>query len=158
MTPPSPPLDLSKIRHELRTPINHILGYCDILLEEENTPDSVRADLLRIHDSGRHLMSLISHYFDEKTFAILKLDSHQLCHELRTPVNHIIGYSELVAEQAADNGCTRFIPDLQKINQAAKTWLDLMEEHLLPTAAANQTDHPTLDPGVGFVTPIPKSA
>ncbi len=159
MIPPSPPLDLSKIRHELRTPINHILGYCDILLEDDGTPASVRADLLRIHDSGRHLMSLIAHYFDEKTFTTLKLDSHQLCHELRTPVNHIIGYSELVAEQAADNGCTHFIPDLQKINQAAKTWLDLMEEHLLPAATApNQTERLALDPGVGFVTPVPKSA
>src|SRR5687768_4020960 len=148
-TPPS--LDLSKIRHELRTPINHILGFCDILLEEDNVPAAVRADLLRIHDSGRHLMSLIAHYFDEKTFATLKLDSHQLCHELRTPVNHIIGYSELVAEQASDNGCAHFLPDLQKINQAAKTWLDLMEEHLLPAAAgAEQPERLAVDAGVGF--------
>lgn len=159
MTPSSSPLDLSKIRHELRTPINHILGYCDILLEEEDTPASVRADLLRVHDSGRHLMSLIAHYFDEKTFATLKLDSHQLCHELRTPVNHIIGYSELLEEQASETGCTRFIPDLKKINQAAKTWLDLMEEHLLPAAlGSGQSDHLAVDPGVGFVTPVPKSA
>jgi phosphoserine phosphatase RsbU/P len=159
MTPPSPPLDLSKIRHELRTPINHILGFCDILLEEDNVPPSVRADLLRVHDSGRHLMSLIAHYFDEKTFATLKLDSHQLSHELRTPVNHIIGYSELLQEQAGDTGCTHFIPDLQRINQAAKTWLDLMEEHLLPASlGVGQPDHLALDPGVGFVTPIPRSA
>jgi phosphoserine phosphatase RsbU/P len=159
MTPPSPVLDLSKIRHELRTPINHILGFCDILLEEDNVPAPVRADLLRIHDSGRHLMSLIAHYFDEKTFTTLKLDSHQLCHELRTPVNHIIGYSELLQEQAPDTGCARFVADLQKINQAAKTWLDLMEEHLLPTVAgADQPEHLAVDPGVGFVTPVPKSA
>jgi len=104
-------------------------------------------------------MSLIAHYFDEKTFATLKLDGHQLCHELRTPVNHIIGYSELLEEQAAESGCTRFIPDLKKINQAAKTWLDLMEEHLLPAAlGSDQPDHLAVDPGVGFVTPVPKSA
>jgi sigma-B regulation protein RsbU (phosphoserine phosphatase) len=159
MTPSPAPLDLSKIRHELRTPINHILGFCDILLEEEKVPASVGADLRRIHDSGRHLISLIAHYFDEKTFTTLKLDSHQLSHELRTPVNHIIGYSELLQEQAADHGCAHFIPDLQKINQAAQTWLDLMEEHLLPAAIApGERDHLAIDPGVGFVTPIPKSA
>src|SRR5262245_60547954 len=125
-------LDLSKIRHELRTPINHILGYCDILLEEEVPSPSFRADLLKIHNGGRQLLSLINHYFDEKTFATLKLDAHQLFHELRTPVNHIIGYSELLEEQAPEIGCTAFVSDLQKIKRAAETWLALMEEHLIP--------------------------
>ena len=27
-------VDLSRVRHELRTPINHILGYTEMLLEE----------------------------------------------------------------------------------------------------------------------------
>ena len=37
---PSTPrkLDLSRIRHDLRTPINHILGYCEMLLVEESVP------------------------------------------------------------------------------------------------------------------------
>ncbi len=151
-------LDLSKIRHELRTPINHILGYCDILIEEELPSTSFRADLLKIHNGGRQLLSLINHYFDEKTFATIKLDAHQLFHELRTPVNHIIGYSELLEEQAPEVGCAGFIPDLQKIKRAAETWLALMEEHLLPVHSSNPEETLSIDPGVGFVTPIPKSS
>ncbi|HTG43775.1 MAG TPA: SpoIIE family protein phosphatase [Verrucomicrobiae bacterium] len=150
-------LDLSKIRHELRTPINHILGYCDILLEEETIPDSFRSDLAKIHNGGRQLLSLINHYFDEKTFAALKLDAHQLFHELRTPVNHIIGYSELLEEQARETGCANFIPDLRKINKAAETWLALMEENLLPVRMEAGVERLVLDPGVGFLTPAPKS-
>jgi phosphoserine phosphatase RsbU/P len=151
-------LDLSKVRHELRTPINHILGYCDILLEEESIPGAFRSDLLRIHNGGHQLLSLINHYFDEKTFSTLDLDAHQLFHELRTPVNHIIGYSELLEELAGDCGGASFVSDLRKINAAAHTWLALMEEHLLSSPADPGTGRPVVDPGVGFVTPVPKSA
>ena len=35
---PARKLDLSKIRHDLRTPINHILGYCEMLQEDEQLP------------------------------------------------------------------------------------------------------------------------
>lgn len=150
-------LDLSKIRHELRTPINHILGYCDILLEEDSVPKSFRADLQKIHNGGKQLLSLINHYFDEETFASLKIDAHQLFHELRTPVNHIIGYSELLEDQAPEMGCDAFVPDLQKINRAAETWLSLMEEHLLPGCSAAGTQGIALDTGIGFVTPEPRS-
>lgn len=157
--PEPPALDLSKIRHELRTPINHILGYCDILLEEDSVPGAFRADLLKIHNGGRQLLSLINHYFDEKTFLTMKRDLHTLFHELRTPVNHIIGYSELLEEQASEAGCAHFAPDLHKINLAAQTWLSLMEEHLLPAPAAGGMEGGIqLDPGIGFVTPVPRSA
>jgi phosphoserine phosphatase RsbU/P len=155
MTSPPGQLDLSKIRHELRTPINHILGYCDILLEDETVPAGFRADLRKIHDGGLQLLALINHYFDEKTFANMKLDMHQLFHELRTPVNHIIGYSELLEEQAGESGGATFLSDLRKINLAAQTWLALMEEHLVPNSTEARL---AVDPGVGFVTPIPKSA
>ncbi len=154
-----PAFDLSKVRHELRTPINHILGYCDILLEEESIPPGLRSDLLKIHGGGRQLLYLINHYFDEKTFAKLKLDAHLLFHELRTPVNHILGYSELLEEQAPEAGCpVSFVADLQKIRRAAETWLALMEENLIPTAAGRAGGALSVDPVLGFVTPIPKSS
>lgn len=149
--------DLSKVRHELRTPINHILGYCDILLEEERLPESFRADLSRIHSGGRQLLLLINQYFDEKTFAAVKLDVHQLFHELRTPVNQIIGYSELLEEQAREAGFDTFIPDLQKINRAAETWLQLMEENLLPVRMEAGIEKLGIDPGVRFPMPLPVS-
>jgi len=36
------------MRHELRTPINHILGYCEMLMEEEQFPKAHAEDLRRI--------------------------------------------------------------------------------------------------------------
>ncbi len=38
-----------------------------------------------------------------------------MSHELRTPLNAIIGYSELLMENAEDDGQDGYIPDLKKI-------------------------------------------
>ena len=53
-----------------------------------------------------------------------------MSHELRTPLNAIIGYSELLAEEAEDNGHTDLIPDLEKIHVAGKHLLGLINDVL----------------------------
>lgn len=53
-----------------------------------------------------------------------------MSHELRTPLNAIIGYSEILQEDALDLGEQAFLPDLQKIQQAAKHLLALINEIL----------------------------
>ena len=49
-----------------------------------------------------------------------------MSHELRTPLNAIILYSELLQEEASDEGDQRSIPDLQRIRSAGKHLLDLI--------------------------------
>ena len=128
-------LDLSRIRHDLRTPINHILGFCEMLQEEEGMPEDFQPDLKKIHAGGRQLLALIQEYFDEATFEEKRHDLHRLCHELRTPVNHIVGYAELIEEEAEERGLAQMLPDLRKIADAGHTWLGLMEEYLVRPAA-----------------------
>ncbi len=53
-----------------------------------------------------------------------------LRHDLRTPINQIIGYSELLMEETEDAGHDAYAPDLTKINQAAKTLLNLINDNL----------------------------
>lgn len=53
-----------------------------------------------------------------------------LRHDLRTPINQIIGYSELLLEESADAGHDDYAPDLQKIRTAAKTLLNLINDNL----------------------------
>src|ERR1051325_2623339 len=130
--------DLSKIRHDLRTPINHILGYCEMLQEDEQLPEEFAPDLGKIHAGGKQLLALIAEYFDEETFETKRGDVQRLCHDLRTPVNQIIGYSEMLQEDAVELGRKKYIPDLQKIRHAAAAWLGLMEEHLLPVGAGSE--------------------
>jgi signal transduction histidine kinase/CheY-like chemotaxis protein len=49
-----------------------------------------------------------------------------MSHELRTPLNAIIGYSEMLHEEAEDRGQSRFLPDLEKIRDAGKHLLSLI--------------------------------
>jgi signal transduction histidine kinase/CheY-like chemotaxis protein len=53
-----------------------------------------------------------------------------MSHELRTPLNAIIGYSEILLEEAEELGQDNFMPDLEKIGQAGKQLLELINEIL----------------------------
>src|SRR5262249_36276848 len=53
-----------------------------------------------------------------------------MSHELRTPLNAIILYAELLQEEAEDQGVETFIPDLEKICNAGKHLLALINDVL----------------------------
>ncbi len=53
-----------------------------------------------------------------------------MSHELRTPLNAIIGYSEMLQEQAEEEGHPGYIPDLGKIHSAGKHLLALINDIL----------------------------
>jgi signal transduction histidine kinase len=53
-----------------------------------------------------------------------------MSHELRTPLNAIIGYSEMLMEEAEDQGAKGITPDLEKIRGAGKHLLGLINEVL----------------------------
>ncbi len=53
-----------------------------------------------------------------------------MSHELRTPLNAIIGYSEMLREDAEDQGYEDFIPDLGKISSAGHNLLALINDIL----------------------------
>ncbi len=53
-----------------------------------------------------------------------------MSHELRTPMNAIIGYSEMLAEDAEDDGLDEMVSDLEKINVAGRHVLGLMNDIL----------------------------
>jgi signal transduction histidine kinase/CheY-like chemotaxis protein len=53
-----------------------------------------------------------------------------MSHELRTPLNAIIGYSEMLIEEAEDEGDTAPVADLQRIRTSGKHLLGLINEVL----------------------------
>ncbi|MFO7763998.1 MAG: response regulator [Wenzhouxiangellaceae bacterium] len=53
-----------------------------------------------------------------------------MSHELRTPMNAVIGYSEMLKEEAEDQGAQDFIPDLDRICKASKHLLHLINDIL----------------------------
>jgi PAS domain S-box-containing protein len=53
-----------------------------------------------------------------------------MSHELRTPLNAIIGYSEMLREQAEEDGASAYAEDLEKIRAAGRHLLSLINEVL----------------------------
>ncbi|HUN53179.1 MAG TPA: ATP-binding protein [Candidatus Sulfotelmatobacter sp.] len=66
---------LAKMSHQLRTPLNAVIGYSEILLEDaDETGDAMeKADLKRINRAGRHLLSLVADVLD-----MSKIDSDNI--------------------------------------------------------------------------------
>ena len=67
--------------------------------------------------------------------------SSEMRHALRTPLNQILGYVDLVSEDAQDAGAETLLPDLGRIKAAA---LDLLGqiEAIIPSAIPEQFDEP----------------
>ena len=61
----------------------------------------------------------------------------QLRHDLRTPVNHIIGYSEMLLEDAEESGHDSSAGDLKKIRGAAQALLGLINTRLSSSGVAD---------------------
>lgn len=126
---------LAKLRHDLRTPAAHILGYAELLRElaEESGARRFLPDLGRIEMAGRRLIDLIRDELSPVRFDAGRLDLRNLHAELRTPLNHAMGYSEMLVEMAEQDGQPQFVPDLQKIQGAAAEFLRLVDVLLTPT-------------------------
>ena len=56
----------------------------------------------------------------------------KLRHDLRTPLHQIIGYAELIADEARDAGHDEHLSDLQKVRAAALHALDLVDQGFPP--------------------------
>jgi two-component system sensor histidine kinase/response regulator len=75
--------------------------------------------------------------------------SSQLLHDLRSPLNHIIGYSEMLTEEADKQRRETFGGDLEKIRAAGHRMLALIEENFTTAietvpVVARETEAPAL--------------
>lgn len=55
---------LSNMSHDIRTPMNAILGFATLLAKDADKPDKVREYIRKISFSGNHLLSLINDILD----------------------------------------------------------------------------------------------
>ena len=72
---------LSNMSHDIRTPMNGIMGMTSIAIESLNNPPRVRSCLKRIHVSSRHLLGLINDMLDMSKIETgnLTLNMEPLC-------------------------------------------------------------------------------
>jgi PAS domain S-box-containing protein len=68
---------LSRVSHEMRTPLHAILGFAEVILEERMGPlgnERYRDYIKNIHDSGRHVLSLANDLLDLTRIELGKMD------------------------------------------------------------------------------------
>ena len=134
--PDAPPPDpervrraiLGHVRHELRTPINAILGYSEMLLEDAPVGD-VSADLERINEGGKQLLALVDSILDSsrvESDAEREIGSYasQIEADLRTPISSVIGYCEMLIEVETEAGRSVMEADLKRILKSARSLLE----------------------------------
>ena len=127
---------LANLRHELRTPINAIIGYSEMLIEDAHTKgyEEFIPDLQKVLEGGRQLLVLVNDILDptksDTAQADLDIDAYgaYLRHALRTPLNAVVGYTEMLLESAEDQGKGEFISDLRKIYSSAQRFLSLISD------------------------------
>ncbi|WP_455217640.1 sensor histidine kinase [Kaarinaea lacus] len=78
-------------------------------------------------------VAMLVHRMEEAVTRANKADTAKseflanMSHELRTPLNAIIGYSELLEEEAREDGLTHYSSDLQKIQHSGTHLLGLID-------------------------------
>ena len=55
---------LAGLRHDLRTPLNAVIGYSEMLLEEVQELDACAPGLARLHAAGQELLRLVNGLLD----------------------------------------------------------------------------------------------
>jgi PAS domain S-box-containing protein len=82
---------VASMSHELRTPLNAIIGYSEILLEDAQSAgrESETADLRKIQDAGKHLLSLIDNILDLSKIEAGKMALYLETFELRPMIDSV---------------------------------------------------------------------
>ncbi|MEL7068371.1 MAG: response regulator [Cyanobacteria bacterium J06581_3] len=149
------PVSLSQLRHDLRTPINAILGYSEILLEDlpEGGDRTATSTLKKIHACGQQLLTLINTLTKETTRPVVDYatsEPHTVFSEadqlaLVIPLDAISGYCDWLSHN------TEITPkqDIEKIRNAANQLLVLINNFSHATAEETIQNAP--------IAPAPKT-
>jgi len=123
------------VRQELSAPATAIMGYAEMLMDDAVQADCAQRsnDLQRILDASRTLHSLILSLLDPATIRRMDCSAdlaefhRTLRHDLRTPINTIKGYGEMLREDASDGSAPTFGADLDKLLGETTLLLDRID-------------------------------
>jgi adenylate cyclase len=120
---------LTQLRHALRTPLNQIIGYSEMLMEsiEGGETGSLLDDLKKIHTAGGQLLALFNDALAPWKIETGKIDLLAMRRDMLAPLNTIIGNSLLCQETAVALGQPDLVSDFKRINQASYNLHHLFE-------------------------------
>ena len=129
---------LNHLRHELHTPLNHIIGYSEMLLESasEGSIAGMEPRLRELHEYAQQLMLLVDEVLG-RTRKDNEIDLRRLSAEASGPISSIIAAADELKAQAQQTAAAEVGQDLERIASAA---------HTLHTMIADGVSAPSLAP------------
>jgi class 3 adenylate cyclase len=114
---------LANMRQELASPVAAIVGYAEMLSEETAAGHSEElvSDLGKILIAAHQLSEMVDEFLDpaksQRLFASSSIDELQkrIRHDLRTPINGIKGYAEMLLEDMSDGESDSLRQDIENL-------------------------------------------
>lgn len=125
------PIDLQEVMLRVRNAVRSKQLHNELEQRNAQLAESHRQIAAReqqLQESNRRLIQS-----EQQANLASQAKSHFLAsmsHELRTPLNAIIGYAEMLQELAAEDGQQTYLPDLARIEAAARHQLSLVNDIL----------------------------
>jgi signal transduction histidine kinase len=109
---------LRMLKHELRTPVNHIIGYSELLLEaaEDDGIDSITAQARELHKDAQEIAATIEKHFLHTTWQDVETCCSSLWAEVGPALRRIIQRSHSFRDQSSGS----WAQDFERINSAAE--------------------------------------
>lgn len=109
--------EVSALRHDLRTPVNHIVGYCELLLEDAaaDAGDARRTALQDALAGARDVLTLIDATLSASGEGVTPGTIDALHTRLRAPHDRILAAMDALGTAAAGEG---FQADVERIRHA----------------------------------------
>ncbi len=129
---------VSLLRHELRTPVNHIVGYCELMLEDAvGQPGGIREAALRSAIVGaRDVIVLIDGALSASGRDVTRDDVAALRQRLRASHDQIMAAVDTLTASAVTGVDDAFLADAEKVRKATG---NLLIDHLHAQRAQNGT-------------------
>lgn len=102
---------LSNMSHDIRTPMNAVLGFTTLLLKDADNPAKVREYTRKITASGKHLLSLINDILD-----VSKIESGKVVLSLeKFSLNDVVSSVDAIIQPMAQEKKQRFHVEVSNI-------------------------------------------
>jgi adenylate cyclase len=126
---------LAHVHQDFSAPVSAIVGFAEILLEDapRHGLDRFEPDLKRIHEAGLALQQFVGSLLDARCVAQRDADGEyesfrsRLRHDLRTPMNAVKGYGEMLLEDALAARAEAFAHDVEKMLDATNRLLSRID-------------------------------
>ncbi|WP_223423804.1 adenylate/guanylate cyclase domain-containing protein [Tateyamaria pelophila] len=140
----------ARISQRLSGPSEAITGFLDLIfVEVQNSgPTDALEDLEKVRTAAARLARMISNLTNDPRDIASDADLQvRLRHDLRSPINAIIGYSEMIAEDFADDLAPSTLQDLNVILQEARR-LTLRIDEVVDGALSDDSEEDVVNDGL----------